>query len=168
MVKFWDTSAVMPLLVVESTSDALRQAAKSDTQMVAWWGTRIECVSAITRRARENGLSAADRAQARQELAVLAAHWSEVQPTDEVRTMAERIVSVHSLRAADAIQLAAAMAASDGATANLPFVSLDTRLREAAVREGFTVLPATAARATALRERAPRRKQIGRSRRARP
>lgn len=166
-MKYWDASAVIPLLVTESTSASLREAANSDPQMVAWWGTPVECVSALARRARENRMSAADFAQARQQLGILTAKWREVQPTDELRTMAERIVSVHSLRAAAAIQVAAAMAACDGATANVPFVSLDTRLREAAVREGFTVLPATAGRATAVREAPPRQKQIGRPRRAR-
>ena len=164
-MKYWDASAVIPLLVTESTSASLREAANIDPTIVAWWGTRVECVSALARRARDNRMSTANLAEARQQLGVLTANWSEVQPTDELRRMAERIVSVHSLRSADAVQLAAAMAACDGATANLPFVSLDTRLREAAIREGFTVLPATAARATAVRERPPRRKQIKRSRR---
>lgn len=163
-MKYWDSSAVVPLLTTEPTSAALCHLAEGDGAMLVWWGTRIECVSALARSARENRLSAINFSEARQRLAVLTANWNEIQPNGDVRASAERMVTVHSLRAADAIQLAGAIAACHGATAGLPFVSLDTRLREAADREGFTVLPENAARATAVRERPPRRKQSTRMR----
>ena len=163
-MKYWDSSGVVALLMAEPTSPALRQLAEKDAGMVVWWGTRIECISALARCARENRLNAVNFAEARRRLAVLGGNWDEVQPNDDVRASAERVVTVHSLRAADAIQLAAAVAACRGATAGLPFVSLDTRLREAAAREGFTVLPENAVRATGVRERPPRQKQSTRTR----
>jgi len=45
-----------------------------------------------------------------------------------------------ALHAADALQLAAAVAAADDSAAQLPFVTLDTRLALAAQREGFEVI----------------------------
>ncbi len=161
-MKYWDGSAVLPLLMAEPASAALRRVAESDGAMVVWWGTRIECVSALARRARENRLNAASVTRARQLLAALTANWSEVQPSDDLRLSAQRIVTVHSLRAADAMQLAGALAACRGATGNLPFVSLDTRLREAADREGFTVLPEHAGPLTGVRERPPRKQSTRR------
>lgn len=46
---------------------------------------------------------------------------------------------LHPLRAADALQLAAALVLSDFEPRTLPFVTLDDRLASAARREGFEV-----------------------------
>ncbi len=51
-----------------------------------------------------------------------------------------RLLRTHSLRAADALQLAAARAASEERPDTLPFVTLDERLALAAQREGFAVI----------------------------
>lgn len=73
-------------------------------------------------------------------LSLLSASWTEVPPTDDVRRLARRLVRVHPLRAADALQLAAAITAADGRPERLPFVTLDVRLADAASREGFKVI----------------------------
>ena len=67
--------------------------------------------------------------------------WSEVLPSEAVRERGERLLSVHPLRAADAFQLAAALVWSRGATTAHALVSFNERLREAAGREGFQLLP---------------------------
>lgn len=159
-MKYWDTSAIVPLFMTEAASSVLREVLKADREIVCWWGTRIECVSALFRMSREGRLRTTDLAATRLRLTGLAADWSEIQPDDLLRTAAERVVGVHSLRAADALQLAAALVACDGAPDTLPFVCLDTRLREAALREGFAVLPDAVPRATAVRERRPRRSKV--------
>lgn len=156
-MRYWDTSALVPLFTTEASSAQLREVVQADRTMVSWWGTRVECTSALFRMSRDRRLTTSEVSAARLRLVGLAAHWSEIQPDEMLRTTAERVVGVHSLRAADALQLAAALVACDGSPANLPFVCLDTRLREAALREGFVVLPDTAPRATAVRERRPRR-----------
>lgn len=156
-MKYWDTSALVPLVTTEASSAVLREVLQADRAIVSWWGTRIECTSALFRMSRERRLTATEVAATRLRLSSLAAEWSEIQPDEMLRTTAERVVGVHSLRAADALQLAAALVVCDGAPATLPFVCLDARLREAALREGFAVLPDTAARATAVREKRPRR-----------
>jgi hypothetical protein len=75
-----------------------------------------------------------------QRLARLALKWREVPATDDVRVTAERLLRVHALRGADALQLAAAMSAADGRPSTLEFVCLDRRLVETAAREGFQIL----------------------------
>jgi predicted nucleic acid-binding protein len=71
----------------------------------------------------------------------LALAWTEVQPSELLRTTAERLLAVHGLRAADAFQLAAALHWCQRQTTNKELVSFDTRLRDAAYKEGFTILP---------------------------
>ena len=105
-----------------------------------WWGTGLECVSAFTRLEREGKLTAAELVAAIDNLPPLAASWQEVQPAARLRQTAERLLRVHPLRAADALQLAAAIIAADGDPSSLPFVTLDDRLARAAEREGFPVV----------------------------
>jgi len=140
-VKFWHTSAVVPLCVLEPATPRVRQLAEADPALVVWWATRTECLSALARRRRDRQLSAPVEQRARRVLVALAAEWSEVLPSKTLRQRSERLLSVHALRAADAFQLAAALLWSRGETAAHAVVSFDDRLREAARREGFEVLP---------------------------
>jgi hypothetical protein len=98
-------------------------------------------LSALARRYREGVLQIHADQKAKTVLSALAREWSEVQPSELVRQRAERLLMVHSLSAADALQLAAALLWTEGATEGTEFVCLDQNLREAALREGFTVLP---------------------------
>jgi predicted nucleic acid-binding protein len=108
--------------------------------MLVWWGTPVECTSAVARREREGALSAADAARALDRLRSMAEEWQEVLPTDTVRATAQRLLRVHSLRAADALQLAAAILGAEREPASLELVCLDDRFAEAAHREGFPVV----------------------------
>jgi predicted nucleic acid-binding protein len=140
-MRFWDSSAIIPLCLRESTSEAVKGLLKSEEDMVVWWTTRIECLSALSRRHREKTLSSNDNLKARAILSALAEAWSEVQPTEMIRQRAERLLSIHPLRAADALQLAAALIWAQENPRGLALVCLDHNLREAALREGFSVLP---------------------------
>ena len=51
-MRFWDATALMPLLVVEGPSETMRDLRASDDAMVVWWGSRVECVSGLRRRER--------------------------------------------------------------------------------------------------------------------
>jgi predicted nucleic acid-binding protein len=139
-VRFWDTSAIVPLLVGERASAAVLAALADDPQVVAWWGTETECVSAIARLERDGALESAGATAALRRLDALAATWHEVQPVPVLRRTSIRLLRVHPLRAADALQLAAATVVAEGHPATLPFVTLDLRLAEAAEREGFPVI----------------------------
>jgi hypothetical protein len=70
----------------------------------------------------------------------LALNWHEVAPSESLRRSAERLLRVHSLRAADSLQLAAALVAANHDPQSIEFVCLDARLAAAAQREGFAVL----------------------------
>lgn len=134
---FWDASAIVPLLLAEPERDAMLRRLESDPAMVVWWGTPVECVSAIARREREQHLTLVAATAAIDRLKALADAWHEVLAGPAVRATAQRLLRVHPLRAADALQLAAALVAADGEPPSLPFVCLDERLSEAALREGF-------------------------------
>jgi uncharacterized protein len=139
-MKFWDSSAIVPLLLREPMSDGVKGVLTADPQMVVWWASRTECVSALARRARDGGLGLDGQAQARRVLSALATAWAEIQPTDYVRQRAERLLAVHRLRAADAFQLAAALTWAQETTAGLDIVCLDDNLSESALKEGFAVV----------------------------
>ncbi len=140
-MRFWDSSAVIPLCVAEPRSANARDLLEGDPAVAVWWATRTECLSALTRRMREGELAPAGYRAARRVLAALAETWVELLPSQALRATAERLLAVHSLRAADAFQLGAALAWCGGRPPGHGIVTLDSRLRDAASREGFDVLP---------------------------
>ncbi|OLD40887.1 MAG: hypothetical protein AUI83_21660 [Armatimonadetes bacterium 13_1_40CM_3_65_7] len=140
-MKFWDASAIIPLCVKESPTPVVRKLTEEDGALVVWWTTPVECYSAFARRRRDDILTRTHEDHARQAVARLAADWTEVQPSHQVREVAGRVLLLHPLRGADALQLAAALVWAGGRAARHEFVCLDRRLREAAQREGFAVLP---------------------------
>ncbi len=139
-MRFWDSSAVVPLLVAESSTRALVDAFVRDPDLVVWWATEVECVSALARLERDGLIDAPAMAEALARLDGLALAWHEVQPAARTRQVAVRLLRTHGLRAADALQLAAAIAAAEDSPDSLPLVTLDARLALAAQREGFRVV----------------------------
>jgi uncharacterized protein len=139
-VRFWDSSAVVPLFVHESTSASVAETYTGDPAIVAWWGTQVECASALARLERDGALALEDLSIALGRLAEAGDSWHEVQPVPAVRQTAMRLLLVHDLRAADVLQLAAALTAAEGQPEGLGFVTLDDRLARAATREGFPVV----------------------------
>jgi uncharacterized protein len=135
-VRFWDASALVPLCIEQPLSTRARELHDEDPELVVWWGSVVECASAIARLHREAGLTDAHEASARALLSALRASWFELQPGDAMREQALRLLRLHPLRAADALQLAAALEWAGSPPAEA-FVSFDTRLRSAAQREGF-------------------------------
>jgi hypothetical protein len=140
-MKFWDSSAIIPLCVDEVPTTRIKRLADEDSALVVWWTTPIECYAALARRRREGMLTATDEGQAQRVLSLLCDRWTEIEPSREIREVAMRVLRLHSLRAADSLQLAAALIWAHGHASGLVFVSLDQRLREAASLEGFSVLP---------------------------
>jgi predicted nucleic acid-binding protein len=138
-VKFWDSSALVPLLVEEDLTVAIRELFLGEPGVIAWWGTPVECASAVSRLEREGRLSPQEATGALERLDALAQHWHRIEPVDAVLETARRLLRVHPLRAADSLQLAAAFLASEGRPSTLEFVCLDDRLVTAAQREGFPV-----------------------------
>ncbi|MEI9898887.1 MAG: hypothetical protein WDN31_00785 [Hyphomicrobium sp.] len=113
-MKFWDASALVPLLVAEPTTQALQALAIGDGDMLVWWGSRMECVSVVGAagarlglrwHAGPGGARAAGGAGARLARDRSGASWCGKRPL--------RFLRVHPLRAADALQLAAAFVAAE-------------------------------------------------------
>ncbi len=136
-MSFWDSSALVPLLVEEITTDAAQKAYVADDSIFVWWGTQIECASAIARLEREAALTPEAAGEAYRRLGGFAADWNVVGPGEAVREAAQRLLRVHALTAADALQLAAATIASENRPPSLELVTVDARLATAAEREGF-------------------------------
>ncbi len=138
---FWDSSALVPVLTAEARSSDMVALLRSDRAPAIWWGCPVECQSALHRRGREGLLSPGALAEALARLGLLAEDVDVVAPTTQLRGRAGRVLAAHPLRAADSLQLAAALVWSDETPSGEAFVCLDERLREAARREGFEVLP---------------------------
>jgi predicted nucleic acid-binding protein len=144
-VRFWDSSAIVPLLVQQAASDEVRAAYVSDPGMVVWWGTRLECASALAR-LRQMGLLDEDgRRSGGSALQDMCSTWTEIEPTAELRELARSMLDKYELTTGDALQLAAANCASQPAPESLEFLSLDKRLLDAAGREGFRLVLSSAA-----------------------
>ena len=139
-MKFWDASAIVPLLVAESTTRSVQTLARRDPDMLAWWGSRVECASALARLERDALLDRKDAALAFDRLKQLADAWHEIEPSEILRENALRFLRVHPLRAADALQLAAAFVAAERRPSSLEVVTLDGRLADAARKEGFELI----------------------------
>jgi hypothetical protein len=138
-VKYWDSSAIVPLLVGEEHTGRSAALLRSDREIVTWWLSTVECASALNRLWRDGSLSEDELGQSLGLLDTLSAGWVEVQPGPRVRATALRLLRVHFLRAADAMQLAAAVMVADSDRSMLPFVTYDDRLSRAARREGFSL-----------------------------
>ena len=139
-MKFWDASAIVPLLMLETWTPRLQALAAKDPVMLVWWGTHIECASAIARLERDADLDDAAVTHAFERLTHLSQGWHEVDPSDAVRDAAVRFLRVHPLRAADSLQLGAAFVAAEGRPSSLELITLDERLAVAARKEGFALI----------------------------
>lgn len=140
-MRFWDTSAIMPLVSREPLSDEMRRLLEEDAGIVVWWATRVECVSAISGHAREGSIDHEQETVLRDLLNDLSGSWTEIQPSARLRSLAEQGLIAHPLRAADALQIASALVWCESRTSGRQFVCLDERLRTAASRWGFVLLP---------------------------
>lgn len=140
-MKFWDTSALIPLIVDEpSTPEAVRLLT-DDRDVVVWMMTSVELLSTLGRLGRAAPELADLLPGVRLDALDLFRKWAAVTHVEGVRRRAERLVGVHPLTAADAMQLGAAMLASGDRPETLDFVTLDQQLARCAQLEGFRVHP---------------------------
>ena len=139
-MRFWESSAIVPLVVSEPSSGACRRLLRADREMAVWAFSQTEVTSALRRKEREGELDRPAVDAARGKLWQLASGWLEVQEIYEVRAYAERFLGEYPLRAADALQLGAAFVHADGAPRNRQLVVFDGALRAAAADLGFKVV----------------------------
>jgi uncharacterized protein len=139
-VRYWDASALVPLIVNEPTTKLVRSWIDDDSSIVTWAWTRVEIIGAVERRAREGSLTRQQRRDSLGRFEALANAWDEVTDVLAVRARAIQLLARHPLRSADAAQLGAALLVTEPDYAAVPFACLDERLAAAAEREGLTVL----------------------------
>ena len=140
-MKFWDSSAIVPLLFNEEHTEYCMRIAADDPRMLIWCLSRVEVLSAMCRRARDGIIEAEEFEKAKKRLAIIMNRADEVTSVDRVRARALRLLEVHPLRAADACQLGAALVGSREDPERLAILCFDDRLKSAAMKEGFDVNP---------------------------
>ena len=131
---------LVPLCNWQTQTQAARQARRLFPHLVVWWATSLECTSALRRLERARALTAQETQQALQELDRLRQRWTEIAPQEAVRDTAQRLLDKHDLRAADSLQLAAALVWCKAYPKGKTFVCGDAKLLAAAANEGFTVV----------------------------
>lgn len=139
-MRYWDASALVPLIAAESDSERVRGWLADDDHVVTWAWTRTEVTSAIERRTREGSLSRRQRREVLDRLGSLASDWDEVTDVLAVRSRAEALLARHPLRVADAGHLGAALLVQEQLAGALTFVCRDQRLLSAADVEGLRIL----------------------------
>jgi hypothetical protein len=140
-MRFWDSSAIVPLIVKEEQSTYCIQAFRTDSDMLVWTMSKVEVLSAICRRMRDGVLGPDSFTAAEVRLNSLFETIYEVDAIQRVKERASRLLRVHPLRAADALQLAALMVGTEEDVRRLPFMCFDDRLAAAARLEGYEVNP---------------------------
>ncbi|MBI4701083.1 MAG: type II toxin-antitoxin system VapC family toxin [Deltaproteobacteria bacterium] len=140
-MRFWDSSALVPLLVVQPVSPEVRRWWAEDRAMALWSLTAVEVVSALQRLRREHAVTERQALLAEGRLDELLRPCHVVVEIEAVKQRARRLLRTHALRAADALQLAAALQWAASGPAGRTLYTFDARLGLAARREGFAVLP---------------------------
>ncbi len=136
VLAFWDTSALVPLFLRQSSTQLVMKLYKVHN-VVVWWSTPVEIASAAARLLRIGQISTDDFAKARRLAKEFFASWSVVAPSDAVRATAIRLVERYDLRAADSLQLAAALQWCEDAPQGRIFLTGDRKLHDAALLSGF-------------------------------
>jgi hypothetical protein len=108
-------------------------------RIAAWWATRVEILSGLTRLQRMGGIGPREFLDGKSEAESLAGFWDSVGPSTSIANDACALLELHPLRAADALQLAAALGASEHMPRGFVFVTADQRLADAARGTGFSV-----------------------------
>jgi len=136
---FWDSSALVKLCIVRQSTPAVHRLIVAYRTAV-WWSTPIEMRSAFARLTRMGQLNPVEHAAARVELDYLRSMWREMLPDEQVRHEAEELVDRFPLKAADAQQVAAALAWCEERPAGRAFISGDAQLISAADQIGFQTI----------------------------
>lgn len=142
-MRFWDASALVGLVLDDDAfGNQARNWLREDPDIAAWCLSPAEVWSPVARRRRAGHLRSPEMREARQRLADLSSTWLDIDDVPAVRQRAFRLLEVHGLRAADALQLAAALLFVEDRPDRTGFVTMDSQLGAAADAEGFTVIGA--------------------------
>ena len=136
MSAFWDASAVVPLCIDQPGAKEATDLLAAGSPVV-WWATVVEATSGIVRsRQADPKILAAGL----QRLRNLREEWREIEPSERIREIALDNLRRFDLRAADAMQLAAALVWAEERPAGRRFICNDRKLSDAARSLGFDVV----------------------------
>ncbi|MDE3150389.1 MAG: PIN domain-containing protein [Acidobacteriota bacterium] len=135
---FWDSSALIPLCISQPQTIAA-QSLYAKYRIVVWWATDVEIVSGLTRLQRMGGITHKQFLLSKPFLQNLVCEWNAVHESAGIASSACSLLETHPLRAADALQLAAALEACEHKPRGHVFVTGDQRLADAARHIGFSV-----------------------------
>lgn len=138
-MRFWDSSAIVPLLVRQPSSERVDRWWAEDDRLALWTLTLVEITSALWRQVRDDAMTEDQARVAERRAQELADASHAVTDLDSVKALARRLLRVHALRAADALQLGAAIVWAGGRPHGKSLLTLDERLAASARREGFDV-----------------------------
>lgn len=133
---FWDTSALVPLFVGQTSTPHAKQIFENYS-IVIWWAAPVEIAGALARLLRMKKINSQEYSESRKLAGEMSSLWSTIRPSDSLRTRATRVVEHYDLRAADALQLAAALEWCGDQPQGRMFLTVDRRLRQAATLTGF-------------------------------
>ena len=136
---FWDASALVPLCVLQESSAEVFRLIEAYS-VVVWWATPVEMRSAFQRLLRTGQLTESEYATAGLRFDYLRRGWRELEPSELIRTDAQRLLIDHTLKASDSLQLAAALIWSSSGPQSLTFIAGDGQLLYAARRVGFQAM----------------------------
>ena len=137
---YLDTSALLKLYIEEDGTERVARAVEEadDGRALILDLAPLEARSAVRRRQREGDIAGADADRVLRQIEDDAAALFLVQPSSSaVIEEAARLIDRHPLRAYDALQLAGCLVVCDVMPDPVTFVCADTRLCEAAGREGL-------------------------------
>jgi hypothetical protein len=140
-MRYWDSSALAALHVEQAATPPIRDLYQRDPVILTWVLSEVEVRSGVARLTRTGDLG---RQETQTVLLRIDSFWEEVHEiamVEAVKVRAKRLLGVHVLRAADALQLGAALAGAYDSPLGWEFVCLDQQLGMAAQREGFSVVP---------------------------
>jgi len=137
-VAFWDSSALVPLCVAQPQTAKARMLYGS-YGIVAWWATQVEIMSGLTRLDRTRQIDHDRFLIGKQIAQEIVRGWLSVGSTGSIAAVACSLLEMHPLRAADAMQLAAALEWCEGKPKGNVFLTFDKRLSEAAGLAGFAL-----------------------------
>jgi predicted nucleic acid-binding protein len=135
---YWDSSALVPLCVFQPQTVAA-QVLYAKYKIVTWWATQVEIVSGLARLTRTGAMTQQQFLLSKPFVQNLASGWLAVHESASIAPNACRLLELHPLRAADALQLSAALETCEHNPLGFALITADQRLADAARQMGFSV-----------------------------
>ena len=136
MIAYFDTSAIIPLIINEPSSDRCNRMWDESSRVVSVRLLYPEARAALAKAERMGRLSATQRAAAVVELETIITQVDHIEVTEPLAHRAGELAQAHGLRGYDAVHLAAASAVADS---DVVLVTGDTDLAKAATSIGIAV-----------------------------